>query len=521
MDFSGGQAMNGYRWFQYVNSIIFNLNTSVELVVYFTITWVLSLLIGLQVMASLPKHSEPYKYLLVFAIPVVLNSLVGSGSRGMELGTYGGLLIMIGIFKSISSGLRSKYFLVIVVTGPPVLFLVFMGGYTNGFTGALLIVYLADRIRPKLESLVMTRVKMLLVSSVTSMLIFSWLVAQSDSNGTQFTHELFTQVRRNVLFPLGYVFAGQAGGLISIQTLEKMSTPASILTTFAIAAVVTTLLVSAIILAYRWEWCRSISLTLTSIYGITAAVSLLPFRAFNVQTLISTWYVLHFKIALAGTIGLFIVAISKRKLKMKSWPTVFALLIPMFVLISVMANIRQWQREPFERKYMTAIVQDSLFTSGLKENASGLTSLQISLAASLQAIEIQREHQLGVFRDIDKSLKLVGAYGKPFFLTGDVYGDGWVGEKFSVYVLDSKCKSLTVQLVTDVMLKTTRASISSNFGESKTVEVGTEQRSLQFPISGTLPELNFEFSKTFVPSKMSESQDGRTLASVVSVSCSS
>lgn len=516
--FSNGQTWNGYRWFQYVNAILFGLNPQIEIILYFFITFAMSLLIGLRVFSE--DIDSAYKKLLVFSIPIILQSLVGAGSRGMELFTFFGLLLTLVLFKTIESDVSNTVFIFSAVLIPPFLFFVSSGGYTLAVIASCLVVFVLNRNKSRLEFRVRTRLRIVL-SILFGNLFLYWLVLTlSPSTGTQVISVLVRNTRRNLLFPIGYVVSSLSGGLISNQTFEGFTVTSSLILTLLIGILVAIFTILVVYIENRAHALQSIGLILVSLYGLMSVITMMPFRPLSMQWLLNTWYLLHFKVGLAGSIGLLIVTISKVKLRKKLCLAALTMLIPVMVTIVVYANINQLRREIHERQYFISMVRDTLFPIGLKENESGVTSLQLSLPESLKAIEIQREHSLGVFNDLDNSLQLVGAFGEPFFLAGSVFTDGWVGQNFSIYVFDKKCKVLNVHLHTAELLKTNTAIVRFNDGRMQKVEIGIDADLTRFFLSGESPVLDFTFQKVYTPSEVSESLDGRTLAAVIGTSCS-
>jgi hypothetical protein len=516
-DFSNGQTWNGYRWFQYVNAALWGLNPQIEIVLYFSITFAMSLIIGLRVLSE--NLDSVYKKLLVFSIPILLQSLVGAGSRGMELLTFFGLLSALVLYRIIESSVNDSVFFISVVFIPPFLFFISSGGYTLAVVTSCLVAFVVNRRQSTNDSDVQVRLRTTLLILLGNFLLYWLVLVMSPSTGANIFSVFIRNTQQNPFFPLGYILSSLSGGLISIQTFERFTTMQSLVLTLLIGIAVAFFTILTLYFGSRVNTSQSIGLILTSLYGLMTAVTMMPFRPLNMQWLLNTWYSLHFKMGLAGSIGLLIVTISKVNLLKKPFLGAMTVFIPLMVAIVVIANINQFRREIHERQYFISMVRDTLFPSGLMENEAGLTSLQLSLPESIKAVEIQRSHKLGVFNDRDKSLKLVGALGKPFVLAGSVFPDGWVGKNFSIYVLDQECLSIDISLVTDSHLQKNTVEVDLNNDNTQEIEIGTSPAVTRFSLKGENPVLNFSFRETFTPSEVSESQDGRVLAAVVGVTC--
>lgn len=513
-------AMNGYRWFEYISASFFGFDARLENVSYYLIVIAMSLLVGLRILNRLPREHGAWPRATVFLIPVVLASMSGAGSRGMELGTFTGVLLLVALFLLLDSSVGNRTFLFIVVPAVPIIVFVFVGGYVSGPTMALAAVWILQFWRPTLTPALRRRLTILTASFVFWTVVYVLLLrVLSPNTGTGEVSSFLTAISRDPLIPVKYLFWGPAGGLFTSQTVEALE-GSGVWIAAGVSTVVILFTVLSVVMAYRRAWSEATVPLLMVIYPWGIALTLLATRSSDILSLLNTWYSLHFKVALAGMIWLAILGLRGRSLHLSPTRIVAFVLLTCVAITVVVANVVQFNRQPNERTYFLNIAKQSLFPSELSEDAAGRTALQVSLEESLDAVEILRRHDLGVFRNPMSTLMKVYGYEPQFVTLGSLFDDGWAGPGFSVLVLDPSCNTLEIELVNP--LPTTREiafTARTSFGEDVDGVVSSSPTMLRFSPAGDTPTVAFQFSNTFTPAELSIGTDTRELSAQVKVQC--
>jgi hypothetical protein len=106
-------SINSWRWFTYINVKFFHWNMDYEIFAYYLIV----LIMTVAVVKRYQPQISGKKKLLFFLIPGVLLNFVGAGARGMELGTFFGILIFILLILQIfRNSTRLTIYQVYIVT---------------------------------------------------------------------------------------------------------------------------------------------------------------------------------------------------------------------------------------------------------------------------------------------------------------------------------------------------------------------------------------------------------------------
>ncbi|MHB1172816.1 MAG: hypothetical protein ACYCZY_10070 [Lacisediminihabitans sp.] len=513
-------ALNGYRWFEYINASFFGFDARIENVCYYLIILALALLVGLRILNRLSRDHGIWPRLTVFLIPLVLASMSGAGSRGMELGTFTAVVFVVALFLLLDSPIGNRAFLVIVVTAVPIGIFVFVGGYVSGPTLALAAVWILQFWRPTLTPALRRRLTILTANFVAwTVVYFLLLRLLSPNTGTSEVSNFLTTVSRDPLIPFKYLFWGPAAGLFTSQTVDALDGP-GVWITAGVSVLVILLTGFSVFMAYRRAWSEATVPLLMVLYPWGIAVTLLATRSSDVLSLLSTWYSLHFKVALVGTIWLAILGLRSSSLRSRPTRIVITVLLAGVTTSLIIANVAQFNRQPFERAYFLNIAKQQLMPSELTENAAGLTALQVPLKESLEAVEILRRHHLGVYRNPMTTWAKIYGYEPKFVTLGSLYSDGWAGRNFSVVVLNPSCRTLDVQLVNPLPTTVEIAfTARTSFGESVDGVVSPTPTSLQFSPAGETPTLEFQFSSTLTPSELGTGADIRELSAHVKLDC--
>lgn len=519
-------AMNGYRWFEYINALFFGYDARLETIVYFVVVGAIALLIGWRVLSRMPTDTGVGARLTIFIVPIILASLSGAGSRGMELGTFTGILLVVATFLLVDSRLSNRSFYIVTSILVPVGIFVFTGGYASGPTFAVVLVWLLQFWRPTLDRARRRRLTAMMVNFVVWTLVYLVLLrVLSPSTGTGEVGNFFATLGRDLIFPLQYLYWGPASGLFTSQTVGMLG-GSGLVTAGVVSALVIALTVVAIIRAYRVAWSEATIPLLLIAYPWGIALTLLATRNSDTLSLLSTWYSLHFKISLVGMIWLTVIGLRANAQGSASTRAALSLRVVTYALLAstiaavVVANVAQVKREPFERVYFLNVARDELFPSELKEGASGLTSLQLPLAESRHAAAILKKHELGVYRNPSVTLAKIYGVAPPFVELGDLFTDGWVGREFSVTAIDRTCKTVIVRLSNPVPVSPeVRFTATADSGAPITGTVGPTTTDLRFRTSGSTEHISFRFSRTFIPSRLGLGADKRALAANVTVEC--
>lgn len=529
-------AMNGYRWFEYANALFFGYDARLETLAYFAIVGLIAALVGWRALSRMSAEQGIGARLAIFIIPLILASLSGAGSRGMELGTFAGILLGVATFLLIDSRLGNRTSYIVTSILVPVGIFVFTGGYASGPAFAVVVVWLLQFWRPTIEPARRRRLTVLMVNFVVWTLVYLVLLrALSPSTGTGEVANFFSTLGTDPVFPAQYLFWGPASGLFTSQTVGMLGANGLVLTGI-VSALVILLTAIAVVRAFRVAWNQATVPLLLVLYPWGIALTLLATRNSDPLSLLSTWYSLHFKVALVGMIWLTVLGLrgrattaaataeagrtgSRSRAAVPVRVVTYTLLAAMVATV-VVANVEQYTREPFERTFFLNVAKAELFPSELKEDASGLTALELPLGESRHAAAILRKHDLGVYRNPSSTLAKLYGVAPQFVELGDTFDDGWVGRTFSVTVIDPTCTSVVVSLSNPLPLSpAVTYTATSGSGDPVTGTVGTTSADLTLPVSGNADRIVFRFSRTVVPKKLGLGADKRALSANVSVAC--
>ena len=298
----GGHATNGYRWFEYLNAMLFKFDPRVEIAVYSLIVLVISLSVGHMVL----RISQDFTILAISSllmIPFVLFSFSGSWPRGMELGTFAGLAILSWFFLQLTRDKKPIVWRDSALSSITAftLFFVFMGGYTLGVTFSLFAISIIFYKNPDFDRF---RIATIAFVAVSALFAFSLRLANSGEE-TQGISKLAIQQAENPFFITIFLGSGPAAGLVTVQTLERFNVG---LTSNIIAIITFVILIYLVFVFSRISKMKSkirfVGPLLLIGYGFGTMFMLLLFRPYDQFQLLNPWYALHFKILIAGLLAL-------------------------------------------------------------------------------------------------------------------------------------------------------------------------------------------------------------------------
>jgi hypothetical protein len=519
IELGNGQSTNGYKWFLYISAALFGLNAQLENAVYAAMLTGASIAIGKKLLEFVPTGNASSKA-LVFVIPLILLSFPGAGSRGMELGTFAGLTLFLLLALSLLTPQPLKVWAAKAAAASIAFFFVFLGGYAAGVVAAVLLVTLINFSKPNPLS---ARLRILSVSLVLAMLLFiaSLLIAGRGEASSSLS-KLSQIASTEPLFVPRFLSVGFAGGILNTQTIEALPTSLGIPVASSVSAVVFLLAAGVFVSSVRARNPISAPGQLFIIYGVANYFMLLLFRPNDQYQLLNTWYSLHTKVLLIGVVWLAIVnseyihrLIGPNKLRR----LVPSALVVVLIFTSAVANAIHLGRHVHEREYFLNVASATIFPETLKETG-GITQLIVSQEESLKAIDVLQRHNLGVYRDPQKTLDLLSG-GKGYMRQGDSYGDGWMGLQMSVVSISESCTNLTITARSiDASISTLGVAYAD-----KREELIVDPKSLQASLAvNDLPEMGkvlLSSSITRSPEELGGSQDSRNLSFHISVQCQS
>lgn len=538
----GEHALTGYRWFQYFNAAVFGLDTQVELFVYFGLTLTLALAIGGRIFRDLDRRSSGWPArVLVFAIPVVLSTLVGAGSRGMEIGQFFGMTLFVVLALLIDSRMSTRAFLVVVLCTVPLAGVLVLGSYLGAPTIALVLVSLLQRLRPTVERPARPKLYVLtgtfLVSTVGWLLLMSLLGPSELDTGFG---KLFRQLSHDPMFIPKYFLGGAAGSVISAQTLEVSGHGPRF--AYAVGALVVLFAVACVVLAYRRAWRGSTVPLLLVLMPVCLVGTLLVGRSMDALWMLAPWYGFNLRLFLVGAIWLLVRALAAvgvpgwlRVSRALAAQAAAVVLLVAVLGVSVFANVNQWRRQPAERAYFQNIQWALLFPQELVVGENGYTPLILPLEESRRAIELLRKNHLSVYRDPQAVLAAMGDTGtydeaataEPDLAVHGMLDGTWAGPEVQVVVLDPACTVLSIDVTSFPAAVGTAATegpestltVESTFADGQVVVLGDTEVELELHPTGELPEVELTFSRTWNPAALGLGADKRDLAALVDVTC--
>lgn len=518
--FGESWSMNGYRWFQYVSAQFFHFDTRLENLVYFFLTNVLSLLVGLTALGSSKRGTAGGVTWIVFLIPPVIMSLSGAGSRGMELGTFAGLVLIVLLFIYISTERRKFYFEIISSVLAFGSTFVLLGGYVAGATFSLLATaFVYSRYQHRKPRV---RYQLIFASAVTFLAtvghFLTTLVTRLESTVTPVA-ALVNQLSHDPLFPLKYLFWASVNSIMSANTGEMLGSDGSWLLVVG-GCVIVGITVFALARQSLDNSHLPPAALLLVFYGAGTALLLLVYRNTYSDELLAPWYSLHFKVALAGALWfLAIKGVQLKKYGNLSKHVASSAAVVLLVLV-VISNWLQFARGDSERAYFLNVASAALMPSTLAVPAGETnTQLVLPLDASLQAIGILQEHKLSVFKDPEVNpVKIFG--GLPSAVTIPALpADHWAGKQLDIQPIGENCNDLRIEVRKNVEIPNQVLEISDTNGLSEIYAVHDGLVLSSKTLNGNKP-LKFTFTSTWVPSENSDSTDTRNLSNLVLITCS-
>lgn len=530
----GEHALTGYRWFLYANARLFGLNTHVELYAYFLLTLTLSLLLGRRLLRQLDEVSArtPAR-LLIFSLPLLLSGLAGAGSRGMELGQYSGVTLLVILMLLVRSRLSLRAYAVLVLVTVPAAGLLVLGGYLGGPAIALAAVCLVEWRRRTLDGIGVR--KLWILTAAVAVMLAVWLVlmtAIGPSEVNQRLPDLLKSLGADPLFVPKYFLGGAAGAVMTVQTLEVAGHGARF--AYAVGAVVTIAAACGAYLALRrprTDLTVPLFLLLTP---VCLAATFIVGRATGALWLLSPWYGFELHLFAVGIVWLVSVGSSSARAgsagRAEAWLRPVSLgLVVVVAATSVFASTMQYRRQPAERAYFQRIQDALLHPERLTAGENGLTPLVIPLEASRRAIEVLRKHHLNVYRNPDAvaaSLGESGTYASSVELIGMLDG-AWAGDHVVVVINDPTCQTLTLDVtpfpalnrVPATASSTSEVAVDTTFGGDTVVDLAEESIHLHLHPHGQTPTVLLRFDRTWVPRDLGLGADERALSAQVVASC--
>ena len=539
----GEHALTGYRWFQYVNAEVFGLNAQVELYAYFSLTLTLALVIGARIFRDLDRGGAAWPpRLLAFAIPAILSSLVGAGSRGMEIGQFTGITLFVVLTLLIETRISTRTFVVVTLCTVPAAAVLVLGSYTGAPAIALTLVSLLQIFRPTMERGV--RAKLFVLSGTFLASIAAWVVLMvvlppAELNGR--FGQFFQQVSHDPAFVIKYLLGGAAGSVISAQTLEVSGHGSHY--AYFVGVFVVLFVAICVLLAYRHAWAGSTVPLLLVLMPVCLAGILMVGRGTSALWMLSPWYGFPLRLFVVGGIWLLVRALARVGVRWRLHLSRTLLVVGaagasliVVLAVSVTANVDQWRREPSERAYFQRVQLALLFPQQLSVNDSGLTQLILPLDQSRRAIELLRKDHLSVYRDPQAVLAAMGhkkpydaaAAAKPVLSVNGMLDDTWAGQSVEISVLTQQCDTLHVNVTPfpAVVHVPAAAGVDStltlvpSFGTTQEISLGASVTRIQLHPSGQSPEVVLSFSRTWNPAALGLGADKRDLSALVEAACS-
>lgn len=512
----GGQATNGYRWFEYANAYFFNFDPRVELIIYSAILATISIIFANYVFKTNSKIRISQLLLLLLVESVIFN-LVGAAPRGMEIGQFSGLALLCWLFSWINRQNtfgKWKFTFVVSLVGF-ILFFVLMGGYALGATIAFMISWLITRKSNK-ESAARLLTGTYIFAGLSMAYAITMRVAGSTEESAAFA-KLWDQITADPLYIFKFFSVGPSAGLMSVQTLERFAPSVGILTSQTISLLI---LGYCAFLIYKLK-VRNLAKTqvfpiLLISYGLGTMAMLFLFRPDSPYQLLNQWYALHFKVMICGIILLTCSIFSSEIHQVKAIRVhgAFAVFV---ALVVISASYIQFERQNSERGYFLNVAAVELFPE-LIDKSQELSPLMINQTETDVAIETLKKYSLSPYANYKElSLALGGSSG---ILVGgqDSYGDGWVGKTSKIVVLNDKCRELLINLEIPDFVKGQNLEIKS---DSKTEFGGPVETGKAISISKAtkFATYSFSFSQSVIPANIGVNADQRNLAAKLDVQC--
>lgn len=384
-----GHSLNGHRLFSYLNAYVFGLNSRVELIVYWTIVLVTSLAFVLLIIKS-NLEFWPRGVASALLVIMVMTNLSGAGAAGMEIGTYFGQTLLLGLVFLASGEFKLGRFLAIVIPTIPFVLFFFLGGYLAGWAVglSLMLGVLVLRRKTGLVSQITYR-KFLVLASLSSFwsVVFYLLIPKIQTTGS-----FFEMWQIDYFFPIKYLIFGFASPIFTTQSFESFPSLVAFFVPLATGLVLLILTVATFVKSLSQSGTLVTVGQSLVLFGLGTALVLLGTRPWGDQWLLSSWYSFNFKLSLSGSVLLGFSSIIDKNLNrtLATYGLVAALIVSAYSLALA--------RGPHEREYWLDIQKATYYPELLQDRGDGYTQLIADLETSLASVEILRKHNLGVFR---------------------------------------------------------------------------------------------------------------------------
>lgn len=424
-DIGSGHVFNFYRYFQYLNALLFSYDSRMEIVAVLVGYVIVALSILVILKEQVFRINLATQYLIFLLVPIFVLSFLGMGSRGMELGTYCGLSISLGIWalatvKSVSVTLWRC----LLVLQSAIIFTA-LGAYGLGLTlsstTASLILVCSQRKRRSCPNQLKSEIfsdrflQYSIVLGVSSALYVAAVrVFSAPSTEISSVQDLYS-----VTGLVKYVIYGNAGAFVNTSVLERWGPDGLQPSPLLIGLVVTALYAAMTLVLLRRRDRTSIYLVTLLWYSSFVSLSVYPFRPYGDQWMLNVWYGFHHKISFASLVIGVLCITPKEKLR-----SVLVISQASFIVMSIVlifqANRITWERHPAERNYYLAKQFVVLHPEELAVDGNGLTQILVDIPTSLKAIEIQKKHSLSVYSGAPLT-----SYAPTVQVSG-VEQDGWL-----------------------------------------------------------------------------------------------
>ena len=510
-------SLNAWRWFSYVNAYFFGWNMYLELIVYFAIVLVLAQIIGLVTLKKLNNRNRWG----IFIFPIIMLSLVGAGARGMELGTYFGVLLTVHLIVVITNNKKSLANLILL---PGVIVFITSGGYAIGCAVSSLVLF-AIGITPSIRA---QSPILLFKSTVASCSFAIWLGAYAilylrgvRSAGSS---SLWSVVQHDPFYFVKFVFYAMSGSVFSEQTVEGFNHQRLILQIVSSLLLLLTIY-SAIkcVKNFKVEAVAPIGLLA---YSLSTVLLIMVTRPTGDLGMLATWYSLHLKIGLIGVVWISLLysneieqkILGRFRLDLSLW---LGAVIPVAVIFSLvtLANLQQYKREPSERAYFANIQSATLFPGSISADSNGLTPLLLPLKESRVVIEQMKADKLSLYSQ--KHILPLGIVesNKGYISLGDAYNDGWVGKNSQINVTSVKCQNLTLSFLGYEPALPNLLLLSLNGEKPKRVELGSQKSVVSYRNLLIGDSVSARFNRGAIPSIAGLGKDQRVLSAFLTVEC--
>jgi len=452
--------------------------------------------------------------ILILMICFTLFSFAGAGARGMELGTFIGIFFTLLLFKIAFSENRKlipSFFL------PPFVIFIFSGGYAIATTATLLfLLFVALFKSRKVE--IFPNLRIASISCTVSLSIYMIVFLSRGREGPSSLQSFLLYLQEHPLYPIKFLFYAPQGGLITIQSVESLTSKEFSIITVALGFFL--LLLNLFCFLYslshlRIEMLLPLSLLL---YSIGTSMTIMLTRLTGDFGMLSPWYALHLKVGIVGCLWLLIVFISTSDLNFPKLNWIVSGTALALILILLFANSSQWKRQPYERAYFQEIKKVTLFPEIMEVDSNGLTPLKVGLQESRAAIEILKRHKIGVYRDESEAKsEFINLEG--YLPLGDNFTDGWVGPNPQFVFQKGFCRLIQFEVSNAPKILRNEVSLTIDGNLVEEFLVKRSPYVLKLPNATTVGSVAFNFSNSLIPADNDLGPDTRRLSAYVRVKC--